>query len=166
MISEVHIDYWWRDLGLWVWYATQTSGKWVACFKWAKTEETTSFSIKEKRWCSQLHRLQWCCASRIINRRPDCQWEILFGRYKMFTWSNTHERPGLFKNNSWILHHGNAPSHNKYLSTDTKFTCSGTYDIFCWTDSRNCFGKCVWKRRWDNEKIGERSEGRTEKRVP
>ena len=83
----------------------------MAFTQWAATEITTSFSVEKEGDAYGFHGLQRCCASWIPSRRTVNE-EYYLGVMRRLRKAIRHKRPDLWANNSWILHHDSAPSHN------------------------------------------------------
>ena len=81
----------------------------------SKTEKSPSSSMKCKGFAFYFLRLQWHSASWILTTRSYGRKEYYFevrSRLRKTIWQNCTE---LWKNQSWIWHHDNAPAHTSML---------------------------------------------------
>ena len=86
---------------------------WISFKRWGQTKNTSPKSFENQADADSFLWLSWCCALRISSNWLNYQQGILFKRYASLAWSFSQKkkkRLELWANNSWILHHDNAPS--------------------------------------------------------
>ena len=126
-------NYWWWDVDLWVWHALQTSSEWMAFNQWAATKKTTSFSVKKKVMLTVFMDYRGVVHHEFLAEGQTVNKEYYLGIMRCWHEAIRQKKLDLWANNSWILHHDNAPSHNdivirehlaknEYHPTTTEFT--------------------------------------------
>ena len=108
---------WWRIMGVCLWYWNESPIIPKEASRRAKTEKTTSNSVKCEGFAHWFLRLQWRCASWILATRSygiynkEFYLEVMCRMRKAIR----QKRIEFWKNQSWILQHDNAPAQTSML---------------------------------------------------